>query len=160
MINFRFGIWIACLLLSYNGIGQNKVQLPNLDLAAFSALIQDKDPRPRVINVWASWCSPCMEELPYFAELKKNHPEIRVILINLDFQKDVERKVIPILGDKYKACEIFRLQGLSADEWMPLLNQDWSGAIPATLIIKQAESSFTDGKFKSYQELNLKCITP
>ena len=106
-----------------------------------------------VINFWATWCAPCMEELPYFSELKKNKPEIRVVMVNLDFNQDVHRKVLPLLA-KYKDCEVVRITGLNADDWMPLVDADWSGAIPATTFIQGSERIFVDTKFNSYSELH------
>ncbi|MEO5646924.1 MAG: thioredoxin domain-containing protein [Chitinophagaceae bacterium] len=106
----------------------------------------------QIINFWASWCIPCMEELPYFEKIKQLFPELKIILVNLDFEKDVKTKVMKIIDHRYEGCNISRIPGLSADDWMPLVNAEWSGSIPATLIIKGGKKEFKEGKFKNFEE--------
>jgi thiol-disulfide isomerase/thioredoxin len=55
-----------------------------------------------VVNFWATWCSPCMAELPYFLELDslyRNHP-MKLVLVSLDFRKDYIRKAPALCGEE------------------------------------------------------------
>ena len=47
-----------------------------------------------VINFWAMWCKPCVEELPYFETIRKNYSDkkVKVILVSLDFGNNVEER--------------------------------------------------------------------
>lgn len=40
--------------------------------------------RPRVVNVWATWCGPCLEEMPRLAAWARARPDVEVILVNVD----------------------------------------------------------------------------
>lgn len=149
--SFYFIVFLLCCFHITDAQGIQKLR--DLDLPTFTSLFDSLDTSPRVITFWASWCAPCMEELPYFSELKKNKPEIRVVMVNLDFNQEVHRKVLPLLA-KYKDCEVVRIPGLNADDWMPIVDADWSGAVPATSFIQGSERIFVDTKFNSYSELH------
>lgn len=55
-----------------------------LDEAGLAALLATPDPRPLVVNVWATWCAPCMDELPELGELARAWPSTRFVLVNVD----------------------------------------------------------------------------
>ena len=81
-------------------------------------------------------------------------PSVKVVLVNLDFESEVEKKVNPFLiKGQYLSLENLRLNGLKADDWMPLVDQDWSGAIPATLILAGGKKKFIEQKFENYNAL-------
>lgn len=146
---------ILCLSYGYTGLSQSARSISILDMDKLKSMVEPSanDKEIHIINFWATWCVPCMEELPYFEKIKKTYPELKINLVNLDFEKDVQSKVMKILDHRYEGCEIYRVQGLSADDWMPAVNQEWSGSIPATLIIKGGKKEFKEGKFKDFEEL-------
>src|ERR1043165_4592291 len=48
-----------------------------------------------VLNFWATWCKPCVEELPGFDSLlvlESKNP-VKIILVSLDFKEDLEKRV-------------------------------------------------------------------
>lgn len=143
------------LSLSEDLKGQSNRSIAVLDMDKLKSMVQasTNSKEIQIINFWASWCIPCMEELPYFEKLKQQFPELKINLINLDFEKDVKTKVLKIIDYRYEGCDIYRVQGLSADDWMPVVNAEWSGSIPATLIIKGGKKEFKEGKFKDFEEL-------
>ena len=50
-----------------------------------------------VINFWATWCKPCVAELPSFDSLSKIS-NVKILLVSLDFKEDIEKKVNPFLA--------------------------------------------------------------
>ncbi|MEO5583359.1 MAG: TlpA disulfide reductase family protein [Saprospiraceae bacterium] len=143
------------LSLSSGLLGQSDRIIDVLDMDKLKSMVQSlpNNKEIKLINFWASWCIPCMEELPYFEKIKQQFPELKINLINLDFEKDVKTKVMKIIDHRYEGCAISRIQGLSADDWMPVVNSEWSGSIPATLIIKGGKKEFKEGKFKDFEEI-------
>ncbi len=90
-----------------------------------------------VLNFWATWCAPCVAELP---ELEKLHAEyagqaVKVILISTDFRRDVEKKVKPFVQRKALKSQVMFMNEPTPNDWIDLVSPQWTGAIPATLIV-------------------------
>ena len=110
-------------------------------------LEQEKD-QMYVINFWATWCKPCIQELPYFeAAQKKYSGDIKVILISLDFTDKLESQLIPFVSEKSIQSQVILLDDPHENEWIPKVDSTWSGAIPATLMIKGSEKKFFEKSF-------------
>ena len=92
---------------------------------------------PLIINIWATWCMPCIEEIPYFLEeVKDNRKDsLTILLVSLDF-KDAFPGGISSFAKKRKFnAPIVWLDETNADYFCPKVDAKWSGAIPATLFI-------------------------
>ena len=110
-------------------------------------LEQEKD-QIYVINFWATWCKPCIQELPYFeAAQKKYSGDIKVILVSLDFTDKLESQLIPFVSEKSIQSQVILLDDPHENEWIPKVDSTWSGAIPATLMIKGSERKFFEKSF-------------
>lgn len=109
-----------------------------------------------VLNFWATWCGPCVEELPSFEKLNKNYADkkVKVILISTDFKRNVEPKVKPFVKKKKLKSEVVFMDEPNPNKYINLVDSTWSGAIPATLIIsKQKNASQFFEKKLTYKEL-------
>ncbi|MEM5565516.1 redoxin domain-containing protein [Psychroserpens sp. AS72] len=119
-----------------------------------SYLNSKDDSKIYVINFWATWCAPCVKELPYFEELnaKYSNKNVEVILVSLDFPKQIESKLVPFLVKRNLKSEVVILDDVDSNTWIPKVNENWSGAIPATVIYNKGKSTFYERSF-NYQEL-------
>jgi thiol-disulfide isomerase/thioredoxin len=101
---------------------------------------------PLIINMWATWCKPCIEELPYFIEEVNKHntglqnsdakaDSIQIILISLDFKEDYPGNIAAFAKKRNFNAPVMWLDETNADYFCPKLDAKWSGAIPATLFI-------------------------
>ncbi len=118
--------------------------------------LQTKDDTLYVVNFWATWCLPCVKELPYFVSTAKamsNNP-LKLVLVNLDTKDEMETKVIPFLKAKnFEATHFLLDDNGRMNEWIPKFDANWDGAIPATVLYKNGEQlRFTSGQI-SEQEL-------
>ncbi|HEX5002809.1 MAG TPA: TlpA disulfide reductase family protein [Bacteroidia bacterium] len=89
-----------------------------------------------VINFWATWCKPCVAELPSFDSLSvayRNKP-VAVILVSLDFKRQYADKLIPFIQKNNISARVLLLDEPEYDLWINKIDKSWSGAIPATLI--------------------------
>lgn len=103
-----------------------------------------------VYNFWATWCAPCVRELPQFEAAAKHHKEINLTLVSLDDKDDILVKVKPFLLKKDIKSRVVLLDETDYNEIIPRVSDQWSGAIPATLIIdrKNGKRYFYEKEFK------------
>jgi thiol-disulfide isomerase/thioredoxin len=88
-----------------------------------------------LINVWATWCEPCREEFPDLVKLSNQYKnKVRFIGISADEVEDLDEKVIPFLKHQNAQFENYLIKVVEPENFINLLNKDWSGAIPATFI--------------------------
>lgn len=105
---------------------------------ALQNLIESSDKRIKVINFWATWCAPCIKELPLFEALNASQPEgVEVTLINLDFADKID-KVNSFLVRKNMKAKVLLLDEVDYNKWIDKVDKSWSGAMPATLIVNSS----------------------
>lgn len=109
-----------------------------------------------VINFWATWCPPCVKELPYFEQLQKStaQQKIKTILVSLDFRKDLEIKLKPFLKQRQFSALVVALLDSKQQQWIEKVDSTWSGALPATLVYRGALRKFKEGEFENFDELS------
>ncbi|MBC7863216.1 MAG: TlpA family protein disulfide reductase [Bacteroidia bacterium] len=107
-----------------------------------------------VVNFWATWCKPCVAELPEFEKLNTDSAKtkIKVILVSMDFKEDLKTKLKPFLTKNKMKAEVLLLDETDATMFIPKLDERWSGAIPATLIVQGNKRSFAEKKL-DYEKL-------
>ncbi|MES2558967.1 MAG: TlpA disulfide reductase family protein [Bacteroidota bacterium] len=90
-----------------------------------------------VINFWATWCKPCVEEIPHFEKLNSTykHKKVKVIMVSCDFKKQLESRVIPFVKNKKMESMVVFMNESNPNNWIDKVDDTFSGAIPATLII-------------------------
>ena len=130
-------------------------EIKKFDFEELQTYFETKDSnKTYVVNFWATWCAPCVKELPYFEELNSNYSNqnVEVILVSLDFPKQIQSKLIPFLEKKGLRSEVVVLDDVDSNSWIPKVNEEWSGAIPATVIYNKNKAKFYERSF-NYQEL-------
>lgn len=147
MTKLFFTLILGFFLMS--GFGQS---FRTVKLNEITDLIESENDSLLVINFWATWCLPCVKEIPYFEELGKkyNNHQLKIILVNLDFKKDIDTKLIPFLEKQKLNSTVWFLDETNANSFIPKIEENWSGALPFTLFIKRSsgikkwhEGSFT-----------------
>ena len=90
-----------------------------------------------VVNFWATWCKPCIEELPAFHKYERSVKDqsIKVLLVSLDDPEELSDVVEPFLKRKGIRPECVLLDEPKPHEWIDRVDETWSGAIPATWLI-------------------------
>lgn len=124
------------------------------DYKALTYFLQKDNDTTYVVNFWATWCVPCVEELPYFEQLNAEYKDkkVKVILVSLDMSKQVERRLIPFIRNKKIQSKVVLLSDPDANAWIEKVDKSWSGAIPATVIYKKQNRKFYERSF-TYEAL-------
>ena len=93
---------------------------------------------PFIVNFWATFCIPCIEEIPHFQKLAAKYEKegLKLLLVSLDMEDDYN-KVGPFAKKRGFTAPILWLDESNADYFIPRIDEKWSGAIPATLFINK-----------------------
>lgn len=121
----------------------------------FSEVLNRQEDKIYVVNFWATWCKPCVAELPFFEKLAQNYTndELEVILVSLDFKDRIKKSLIPFVEKNNVKSKVVLLADTRTNEWIDKVDEEWSGTIPATLIYDQESYQFLEHEFESYEEL-------
>lgn len=97
-----------------------------------------------LVNFWATWCKPCVQELPHFRkvinEYKQQGKALHFIMVTLDTKDNLESSVLPFLKKNDYQAEHYLLDDNGRmNEWIPRINPQWEGEIPATALYKNGE---------------------
>lgn len=111
--------------------------------------LNQKNDTTYVINFWATWCVPCVAELPHFEDLNEKYKDnkVKVLLVSLDMDKKIESQLIPFIKKRQLKSEVVILRDPDADSWISQIDSSWTGAIPATLIYNKDQRKFYEKSF-------------
>lgn len=144
--------------VSSNLVKENVVvEKPDLEIYNFNEFekfLHLQDDKTYVVNFWATWCAPCIKELPHFEEIKEAYKSenVEVLLVSLDFPKQYEKKLIPFIVKHKLQSKVVALDDPDSNTWIPKVSEAWSGALPATVIYNKDRRAFYERSF-SYEEL-------
>lgn len=140
-------LWWACA-----STNTNAQEIKAIKYSALNEIITSKTSQYKVINFWATWCKPCIKELPQFEALNKKHREngLEVILVSFDFAEDLEKRLIPYVNKKNIKSKVLLLDETDYNSFIDKIDPSWSGAIPATLMMdyRNGNKQFFEQEFK------------
>ncbi|WP_194775239.1 TlpA family protein disulfide reductase [Pararhodonellum marinum] len=100
----------------------------------------------RIYNFWATWCAPCIKEMPHFEKVNAEDPELDLYFISMDDGRKPER-VTGFIEKRSIKSPVILLDDVDFDRWIDKVDPSWSGAIPATLfILPDGSKSFHEGE--------------
>ena len=139
------GKWAAaCLLaalLAAAGCGRSGPALTAstvdvVDAAQLAALLKPNGSPAVVVNFWATWCPPCVEEMRELSEFYRAYASrgVKFVSVSVDDPGTVEDRVKPFVTQKTLPFPVHVLSDRSPEAVAKMLNLDWSGAVPATFV--------------------------
>lgn len=139
------------IAFSISGYSQN-VKLLNID--QLNERIEKGKDSIYVVNFWATWCAPCIKELPHFEKLNAafKSDKLAVLLVSVDFKSKLNSAVIPFVKRKNIKSQVFLLNESDPQQYIDRIDKSWSGSIPATLFIKGDKRKFIESEF-TYEQL-------
>ncbi len=113
----------------------NPIDVEVISVEDLKEVIKNRNGKPLLINVWATWCAPCREEFPDLVKIAEVYKEkIDVIAISVDFPEEIDSKIIPFLKKQNASFSNYVIKVVEPEDFINFLNLEWSGAIPATFI--------------------------
>ncbi|GAO44367.1 TlpA disulfide reductase family protein [Flavihumibacter petaseus] len=92
--------------------------------------------KPLVINFWATFCKPCLEEIPLMLELARTSPNVELIMVSLDMADYYPDKLEKFVSQQqFQPAVQYWLNETNADFFCPKVDSAWQGSLPATLFI-------------------------
>ncbi|MBL7906293.1 MAG: redoxin domain-containing protein [Bacteroidales bacterium] len=124
------------------------------DFNGLKPLLDKRNDTTYVVNFWATWCSPCVKELPAFERVHADFSNraVSVKLVSLDFRKQLETRLIPFVQKRNLKPEVILLDDPDSNAWIDKISPEWSGALPATLIYNRNFRAFYERGF-TFEEL-------
>ena len=108
-------------------------------LYKLQTLIASRDQPIQIINFWATWCAPCIKELPLLEKLNQERSDVKVTLVSMDIDLDPNpEKVHKFVSRKNIQSRVVILDERDPNSWISKIDKNWSGALPATLIVNSA----------------------
>ena len=95
-----------------------------------------------LVNVWATWCKPCIEEFPMIVDLEKSEKKLKVIFISADFLEnkiDAERFLVQQGLEEYSY-----IKNQKDQSFIDGLHEDWTGALPFTILFAKNTGKVVD----------------
>jgi len=148
----RYIFVLFCLLFYSNTSGQQAelIKAPEL----FHMLNKCLDNKNiEVYNFWATWCAPCIREIPQFESIDRLYEQVNVTLISLDDADELNNQVKKFIINRHLNSRVVLLDETDFNEIIPGVSEEWSGAIPATLIVdcRNGTKVFYEGEFKAHE---------
>jgi thiol-disulfide isomerase/thioredoxin len=126
---------LVLLFLSLSLAGQAQ-QAQLIKLEQLQELMEAKTDHIKVINFWATWCAPCVKEMPLFEKLGQERSDIKVTFVSMDLDLDPNpEKVYKFVARKKLQSQVVILDETNPNSWIDKIDKNWSGALPATIII-------------------------
>lgn len=137
--NILINIVVLLLSASFNGLSGQKIEY--LKIPDLEKIIKNPDNKLHVVNFWATWCPPCVKELPYFQSVAKNYDpsKVKFILISLDFPSQIEKQLIPFLKKNKILLDVAVMTDMDYNAWIDKVDASWQGNIPATLVFNNTQ---------------------
>lgn len=147
-------IFTLCILFTFFCA---KAQVKFISLSDLESRFAKGSDTTYVVNFWATWCGPCIAELPAFEQINKENTNkpVKVLLVSLDFKSKLNTAVIPFVVKNNIKSEVFIINEPDQQTFIEKVDQNWSGAIPATLFVNSKKNirSFYEKEF-TFEELS------
>lgn len=140
-MSIRFLGCLIGLLLAGGRLAPARAQsVRAVKLPALQELLARPTDTTYVVNFWATWCKPCIEELPTFERVRAAHAgrPVQFVLVSLDFRSKLDPKVRPFVQQHKLGAILWLLDETDANQFIDQVEPVWSGAIPFTLVYNNA----------------------
>lgn len=138
--------FLLVILISSGSLEAQQIQ--SYSFQSLDEKIQQESRQQTVlVNFWATWCKPCIKELPYFESLSEDQEvnNLKVLLVSLDMEK---ARAVKYAEKNQLQSEVLYLDEVDFNAWIGKISPEWSGAIPATLMVSPAgKRAFYEGSF-------------
>lgn len=145
--------WFSFLLATlFSSVSIKAQEVEVIDFPELQEKMIETDASLTIFNFWATWCGPCVKEIPHF-ETYTEDSDVEIYLVSLDFIENKQRVQQFVEINELKS-KVYLLNETDYDSFMEKVSPQWTGAIPATLFVDRwGKSHFHESEF-SKEELD------
>lgn len=115
---------------------EKPVELEETDLEGISALIANEGDSYRLINVWATWCGPCVIEYPEFVKMQRMYGQRNFQVVSVSTDKATAFAEVKAFLEKNQAgFPNYLFVGEDKENFINAFDPDWQGNLPYTLLL-------------------------
>jgi len=131
---------LIAFFIAHEASGQKieYIKVPDLE-----KILNNQENKLLVVNLWATWCAPCVKELPAFEKVAGEYEEskVRFIMLSLDFPSQIESQLKPFLKKNNITLDVSVMMDTDYNSWIDKVDPQWQGNIPSTLIVNNEKKS-------------------
>ncbi len=143
-----FGFHFSLLIFGFCG-GYSQPKVVGID--ALQKILTTESDQIQVLNFWATWCAPCIKEMPLIENVGRQRSDIRITLVSLDLELDANPgKVFKFVERKGILSTVLILDEKDPTSWISKIDESWMGSLPATIIVntKTGKRAFAGKELK------------
>jgi thiol-disulfide isomerase/thioredoxin len=124
------------MFFTFNAMNGQSQKVERIDIPGLEKILKNPDDRLYVVNFWATWCPPCVNEFPAFEKVSKeyNTSKVEFIMVSLDFPSQIETHLLPFLEKNKVSLDVAVMMNVDYNSWIDKVDASWQGDIPATLV--------------------------
>jgi len=118
-------------------------------------LLSEETEQLTIYNFWATWCTPCLKEMPDFERFSKEHPEVKLIFVSLDRKSVWDSKVPQVIEELGIKSQVLLVEPEADLNWRYRVSEKWNlMSIPVTLMVEGNKRLFFDAPL-NYRDLGI-----
>jgi thiol-disulfide isomerase/thioredoxin len=130
--------FLAIVFLFFVVVGYSQ-QVKSVKIAELEKTVKESK-GPLIVNFWATFCVPCLQEMPYFQEMANQYKSknVSLVFVSLDMKAAYPVKVNDMATKLKLTYPVVWLNETNADYFCPKIDTSWTGGMPSSLFLNNA----------------------
>jgi thiol-disulfide isomerase/thioredoxin len=126
-------------LFLFSAIAVQSQQVKSVKITELEKTIKESK-TPLIVNFWATFCVPCLQEIPYFQEIASQYKsnDVSLVFVSLDMKEAYPVKVNNMAKKLNLAYPVVWLNETNADYFCPRIDTSWTGGMPSSFFVNNA----------------------
>jgi thiol-disulfide isomerase/thioredoxin len=123
----------------FSAIAVQSQQVKSVKITELEKTIKESK-TPLIVNFWATFCVPCLQEIPYFQEIASQYKsnDVSLVFVSLDMKEAYPVKVNNMAKKLNLTYPVVWLNETNADYFCPRIDTTWTGGMPSSLFVNNA----------------------